>query len=609
MSGANAQTQYPELQGGEPALIEALRAQKPCVFIKDGEGQLSAAERTIRGEILGQILRGQQITEAPLPPLKTVRIGRAVITGTLDMSDSDTELVLQIVHSEFKDIVEFTRAKLTLLDLSHSDMVGAKMEVMVLRSHLWLDDINCQGIINLLGAEIGGQLSCNSKTRQARITNPEGHAILAQGAEIKGGVFLDGARINGMADFNSAKIGGQFSADSTSEYQTLLNAPDGHAINAQGAEIKGGVFLRSAHIDGTAFFATAKISGQFSAQGASFMNAAGVALHLQSAVIKDGTILTKFRHPPIGRVDLAEASLGRVVIDEKSYPLGLLHLDGTRYSHLDNRSPNAQAGEGWLTSHVKANGISYAANSTRPFGYWKGHFALYDSLKTQFPELSFDELTQKTKEALDASINKAITHSRTPFAYRQLAKVLDGMGHEREARGIRVLAARAYTGRTVQSLLPDWDKGLKLYARKFLRWLYRVWRLFLRKTTGHGERLEYAAYWLLGLWALGMVLFWQFTPDMVPARERFYLAGEAYKLYMDTGALPEGYPKFSPFIYSLDVMLPIVDFAQESHWRPKNTDGANWARHYNRAHLALGWLLSTIGIAGLTGLLKDRRDP
>ena len=58
-------------------------------------------------------------------------------------------------------------------------------------------------------------------------------------------------------------------------------------------------------------------------------------------------------------------------------------------------------------------------------------------------------------------------------------------------------------------------------------------------------------------------------------------------------------------MYSIDVFLPIVDFYQEGAWRPDTA--AFWGqlvRYYLWLHITLGWVLTTLWVAGLSGLVK-----
>ena len=94
------------------------------------------------------------------------------------------------------------------------------------------------------------------------------------------------------------------------------------------------------------------------------------------------------------------------------------------------------------------------------------------------------------------------------------------------------------------------------------------------------------------------------------------LASDAYKANHD--ALPPGYPAFEPFVYSLDVLLPIIDFQQDSKWRPDpraTVDGriagttyafevGRVAAIYQWLQIALGWVLSSLLVASLSGLVR-----
>ena len=210
---------------------------------------------------------------------------------------------------------------------------------------------------------------------------------------------------------------------------------------------------------------------------------------------------------------------------------------------------------------------------------------------------SKEKVFESWQKLLDADSN----HQRTPFAYRQFARVLDAHGHEREARDVRVEAGHAYTERIAETF-PKWR------AR-----LYGFWRTILRYLIAYGIKPWRVSY-AMGAWLFtGCIIFTLNYSNMTPAKEKYYLTQEnedgSYKVITPSDPLPKGYPDYSPFTYALDVMLPVVDFAQESHWRPKNVDkGRNWLRIFNRIFLAIGWAFSTIAVLGFTGLISDKRD-
>ena len=70
---------------------------------------------------------------------------------------------------------------------------------------------------------------------------------------------------------------------------------------------------------------------------------------------------------------------------------------------------------------------------------------------------------------------------------------------------------------------------------------------------------------------------------------------------------PEGgsYPRFVPWVYSADTLIPVVSFEMQSYWIPDDTRpfGA-LARAYLWAHIAAGWALSLLAVAGFSGLIR-----
>jgi hypothetical protein len=56
--------------------------------------------------------------------------------------------------------------------------------------------------------------------------------------------------------------------------------------------------------------------------------------------------------------------------------------------------------------------------------------------------------------------------------------------------------------------------------------------------------------------------------------------------------------KFSAPVYTLDTFLPIINFGQKDKWMPNPHLGV-WG------HIGLGWLLTTLFVAGLTPIVRS----
>jgi len=66
------------------------------------------------------------------------------------------------------------------------------------------------------------------------------------------------------------------------------------------------------------------------------------------------------------------------------------------------------------------------------------------------------------------------------------------------------------------------------------------------------------------------------------------------------------YPAFSPWMYSLDTLLPVLDMGQRTFWRPNPTkQGGRMAMTYFYVQSVVGWALSLLAVAGFSGLVKS----
>jgi hypothetical protein len=234
-----------------------------------------------------------------------------------------------------------------------------------------------------------------------------------------------------------------------------------------------------------------------------------------------------------------------------------------------------------------------------------------------------------------------------PQPFEQLAKVLRETGHAEDARRIAILkreyqrraawaqakarAAQAGGGRDVHLL------GARMGTIP-ARWLELgqgalrrgVDRLF-GAVAGYGYRPLYALGWFAGLVAVSSLIFaaadrhdavipndpftlrsaeWTgCVADRAghPSRAACFLAAER----RDAEGAPQAgeaidYPPFSALGYTLDTAVPFVDLHQEALWIPDAAAG--WpgfaARVWLYFHIALGWGITALFAASVTGVVK-----
>jgi hypothetical protein len=73
---------------------------------------------------------------------------------------------------------------------------------------------------------------------------------------------------------------------------------------------------------------------------------------------------------------------------------------------------------------------------------------------------------------------------------------------------------------------------------------------------------------------------------------------------VSTANRPATTATLSPLMYSLDLFLPFIDLHQEDQWWPDETlKQARRLRAYLWCQILLGWILSAIFLAGVTGLI------
>jgi hypothetical protein len=154
----------------------------------------------------------------------------------------------------------------------------------------------------------------------------------------------------------------------------------------------------------------------------------------------------------------------------------------------------------------------------------------------------------------------AATPEFRPEPYERLAAALRAAGEDAEAR--EVLLARQ---RRRRETLPPAG---------------RVWGWLQDITVGYGYRPGRAAVWMAVLWALGAV----------------YFAAHHTPPAADAG----GYrPHWSPALYALDLLLPVIDLGQDNAWRESGL--GQWVASFLTL---LGWMLATTAAAGASRLLR-----
>lgn len=542
-------------------------------------GQDWGPERTVRAEVIYALCCG---TEADWTVhAKGVRVRGARIEGELDFEDSTVTCPLHLLSCYVRQPINLQRAHLRSLVLSRSRLhalIGDGLEARELR----LDDgFSCVGEVRLPGATIEGDLDCSGgsfenrggETLWADRLNCSGDVLLQKGFSAKGEVRLPGATIGGGLDCS----GGRF------------ENPEGKALFADGLDCKGDVFLaEDFSAEGEVRLLGATICGDLQCSGGRFAKENGDALSADRLDCKGGVYLRDgFRTK--GGVRFPAATIG-----------GNLDCQAGTFDHSEGTVLH-------LRSLTVKGTVLFRGLDARP----KGEVNLMDASVGVFEDdnRSWPEQDRLVVQGLRyGRINPAGWEERTewlrlapysPQPYDQLASVLQTQGQSEGA--IRVLMEKQK-----DRIRRGQDGRLKRFVLRFLG-----------LTVGYGHRPSRALWWLLVFWLVfGWPLF------SAAGRHRIMAPTDTSVMSSDSWLkhrrIPPGYqdyPPFEPVLYSLDALLPIINLNMERYWGPSLAFSGPvllglplsvWTWEYLRCHIAVGWILSTLGVLAFTGIVRPR---
>ncbi|MEM9098985.1 MAG: hypothetical protein AAGC79_10720 [Pseudomonadota bacterium] len=550
------------LPKAEKDLIAACVRGKPCILGSKRPEPDDTTAPTIRAQLIRFLALGGD-DDHPVDPFGVALRG-ARVEGKLSLAFCQNLRPLILSRCEVREPVTLVDAGLPRLDLSGSCLSGKGEDgdslfadgVQVSGPVFLRDGFEAHGTVRLSGAELGGELSCIGGTFRASDV-----ALNADGLKAQGGVFLRaGFEAHGTVRLLGAELGGNLSCDGGT-----FRASD-VALHADGLKTRGGMFLRAGfEAHGTVRLLGAELGGDLACIGGTF-RAAGEALLLKRAQVDGGFFFQSQLERPKGTVDLTAAEVGTLVDDAESWPApGKLVLDGFTYKRFAGDAPtNAAMRMTWLERQSESD----------------------------------------------------LTVDFRPQPFEQVAKVLREMGHAEDAR--RILIRKAQKERRADLLqararLGPWFESVRglstsawAWAGMYLRWVRSG---LFGIVSGYGYRPMNSLLWAALFMAFGFLTFdaAKTAREMVP-NNPFLLKQEwkvARKDKRDPyAAFAEAVPDFQPFspvIYAVDTFVPLVNLHQEPHWIPR---GGTWARLYLNIHIAMGWLITTLFVASLTGIVK-----
>jgi len=540
---------------------------------------VSSAIRLDQAQIAGQLC------------LRDVAAGADVNEVVIAADRLNVDGNVDLVHLTARGTVWLEGAHVSgMIDLTGAEVSGTRKGAVTLSNALIDGRLRCDGLsvdggIRMRNTQVGASLELSG----ARLSAPSGVALDAGGLTVRGGVFcvggfaaegrlrLIGARLDAnlslagavissrgaialdlsratIGDFDASGItcsgqvscvGARFSSEFNLTDARLDSGDDRPALNADGATVEGPLMLAGLQACGEVSFRTSHVQDRVLLHSAHLENPGGIALQFAHAEIAADLLCESIT--VTGMIGLVSAKIGGSVTFKQA------RLVNSPDVTLDARY--LQAAQMQLTPACLVQGIvdlSYA------------HIGLLSDDPAHWP--SALNLTGLTYQALEPQLPAherlrwlALASNRQhPQPYEQLAANYNAIGQPAQAR--RILYARERH----QSI----NRGP----------LGRTWSLLQDLTVGYGYRPWRAAVWLTLLLAAGTIVFRATPPPPLQGGTN---------------------PHFNPAIYTLDLLLPIVNLGQKGAFSPVGAE--QW---FSYALMAAGWVLVTTIATGVARVLR-----
>lgn len=524
-----------------------------------------------------------------------VQLAGAWIEGGLRLSNCSVEYRVNLFDCVLDAPLHAFDARLRSLNLTGSSVVGLRADRVAVAGGLFLrSGFDCTGPVSLAGARIGGDLDCSG----GRFAAPATTAIDLSGAAVGGQIFMgDGFAAEGAVRLVGSNVGGDLCASGG-----MFSNVGGVAIGADALRVGGNVLLdTNARAAGEVRLAGAAIVGHLSLEGGRFANDGAVAIHAENAEIGHALILR--RTVIDGRFVLTDAAAGSLADDLDSWPKGQIVLDGFRYQRISSPAVSAEMRLDWLRRQVPAD------------------------IGTTF----------------------------RPQPWEHLIRVLRDMGHARDATMVAIgkqqaLRQAGHIGNRSDraQFAPFWHRsaallGLRTTANHWAnlagnaatRWLHDAYGVI----AGFGYRPGRIVMWMLVVWLAGGLYFDRMAREgiMAPAEPTLLIAAldgtkrpsaqsgpgncgvrnevapEFY--WWACPGMPSEYPHYNPWLFSADLILPVVDFHQFTFWAPAATyttrsgevrpmAGGELSKIVQWSIVLFGWAMSLMFGAIMTRLVE-----
>jgi hypothetical protein len=492
--------------------------------------------RTVRAEVISALLLGA------VPPepgrIAAIRLDGARVTGPLDLGHAVIPGPVRLQHCEFDAAIDLSGTRARDIHLDGSKLVGLVAPLAEIDGHLSIVECECIGQVVLTGARITGAL----RMGDSRLNNPGKGALLGNRLVIDDDMLAQRAIVDGELGLAAARVGGNIllaGATLRNDGATALNGTNlsvGSSLQAHsGFSAVGEINLLDA-----------SIGKELDFHGATLSNPGRIALCAWGVRTGSTLLFTK------GFTAEGAIRLSRAVIDAEVFldDAHLLNPDGDAIRCRNARVRTFVLGPGLITQGTVDFRHSHFDVIRDDPSCWPERLRLsglrYDAFD---PYLTAAERVRWLRRDVDGYL---------PQNYETLAAMYRRHGDDVSAR--MVLLAR------------------ERQRREQLPWYRQAWSWLQEISVGYGYRPVRACAWLATFVGLGTLVFGLHHPPP--------FSGVAH-------------PAFNPLIYTLDLLVPLVDLGMRNAYDPQGPE--RWLAYML---IAIGWILVTTIAAGIARVLR-----
>jgi hypothetical protein len=502
----------------------------------------------------------------------------AKITGELDLSFTSIAFPVLLFRCRLIADANFQYANLNLLSLPGSVTRGIFADRLVARAVQLRNGFHAEGEVCLRGAEIAGDLDCGN----GEFRNPGKESLNCDGLKVGGDVFLrNGFKSDGEVRLLGAQVGlldcsgGQF-----------LN-PGRKALSCDELRSVGGVLFRDGFTaEGAVRLLGANIDGNLDCAGAQIRASSGEAFNCDVIRVAR-SIFLRSDFSAEGEVRFVGAQIGGDLTIKNctlSAKTTINAQGATVTGELFWRDLGNAGGQ--IEATLDLNHAIVGPIGDDEMSWPKaGNLILDGFVYTRFA-MGPTDATRRL-----GWIDRQPQGRFLPQPFLQLAKVLRESGDNAGAREVLT--------QMEDSRLEHGNLGR----------MSRIWQWIKWCGIGYGYKPWRALNLGLGIVAVSAIFFWlgYRAGAVTPTDRTAFQIFETQSMGDQNSNSLAYYPRFYSLIFSLDTFLPIINLGEKDHWRPNSNMGA-WGQilqFWLWIEIALGWLLTTLFVAGLTAIIRS----